>query len=148
MEQMGPATSPTERVRGGSILELALIAPWYIFLFIGVFDWGFYSHALVSVEAAVRTAALNASANSAAALDNEAACALVRAEMQTSVNLAGVTDCGSLPLIVNTTTAPGPDNRTGARVTVTYRTQNLVPIPGILSGQVTFTRTVQMRLRG
>ena len=44
--------------RGGSALELAFFLPWYIFLFIGAFDWGFYAHALISAENAVRVAVL------------------------------------------------------------------------------------------
>ncbi len=137
----------TGKRRGGSILELALILPWYIFLFVGVYDWGFYSHALLSMEAATRTAAWNASKNPTTAVDNVTACKFVRAEMGITSNVAATGACNSLPLIVTTNNVPGPDGSAAALVTVRYQTQNLFPIPGLLAGQVTLTRTLQMRLR-
>ena len=36
------------RRRGGSVLEMAMLMPWYVFLFVGAFDWGYYAHALIS----------------------------------------------------------------------------------------------------
>src|SRR5512135_2790895 len=95
MERMVLARSRTEKRRGGSVLELALILPWYIFLFVGAFDWGFYSRALISVEGAARTAALYASANPTYAADNATACKLVRAEMMTTSNVATTGACDS-----------------------------------------------------
>jgi len=48
---------------------MALLLPWYFFLFVGTFDWGFYAHALISTEAAARTAVLYTSQSSATASD-------------------------------------------------------------------------------
>src|ERR1700683_705240 len=62
------------RQRGGSALEMALLLPWYFFLFVGTFDWGFYAHALISTEAAARTAVLYTSQSVATASDQADAC--------------------------------------------------------------------------
>ncbi len=148
MEPMGPVKKTRGNRRGGSVLESALIIPWYIFLFIGAFDWGYYSRALISVEGAARNAALYASADSTHAGDNYGACQLVRAQMKSNSNIAGSGTCDSLPLIVNTSLVTGADSRNAAQVSVTYRTQKLFPIPGLLTDQVTVTRIVEMPLRG
>jgi hypothetical protein len=44
-----------KRCRGGSVLEGALFLPWFIFLFIGALDWGFYAHALISTHGRTRS---------------------------------------------------------------------------------------------
>jgi Flp pilus assembly protein TadG len=136
------------RQRGGSALELALLLPWYIFLFVGAFDWGFYAHALISAESAVRLAAIYTSTSSLTQGDSNTACTLVLTEMKISANLNGVTGCSALPLIVTAGPVTGPDSQPASQVSVTYQTLNLIPIPGLLTSQVTITRTATMRLRG
>ncbi len=148
MEVMGLGMSARQKRRGGSVLEAALIVPWYIFLFVGAFDWGCYSRALISLEGAARNAALNASIDSAHATDTVAACQLVRVGMKSTVNVAASGPCNSLPLIVTTTVVTGADGRNAASVSVSYRTQKLIPIPGLLAGQVTLSQTIEMPLRG
>jgi Flp pilus assembly protein TadG len=129
------------------MLELALLSPWVFILFIGALDWGFYSYALVSLEAATRTAALYASTDSGSAVDQTTACQLVLGEMRTLPNIgAAVTACGANP-VVTTQKITGPDGAFAAQVTVTYQTVGLIPIPGLLSKQATITRTVKMRIR-
>lgn len=130
---------------------MAMLLPWYIFLFIGAFDWGFYAHALISTESAARVAALYASTNSTTATDSSGVCTYALEELRTSVNVgSGVTGCNALPLVVSTSllSGGGADGQDAAQVAVTYQTTGVIPIPGLLTGQATFYRVVQMRLRG
>ena len=41
---------------GSAMVEVALLAPWIFFLFVGVFDMGFYSYMAICVENAARAA--------------------------------------------------------------------------------------------
>jgi Flp pilus assembly protein TadG len=128
------------------MLEMALLSPWIIFLFVGVFDLGIYAYSLITLETATRTAALwNATHGTPA--DSTTACSLVTSEMQTLINMAGVTTCGGGSSVsVAATQVNGPDNGPAARVAVTYTTPALIPIPGLLAKQFTITRVVTMKL--
>src|SRR5262249_30957954 len=119
--------------RGGSALEMALLMPCYIFLFIGAFDWGFYAHALISTDTAPRFAALYTSGISPTAADQPNACSLVIQELSIASNVSGITTCNSLPVIVTATSKTGADGQVASEVAVTYRTQQLIPIPGLLT---------------
>jgi len=134
---------------------MAMLMPWYIFLFVGAFDWGFFSHALISTASAARVVALYSSQSAAYAATNSTnttnACTLALEELRYADNdLSTLTTCTALPVIVsysllNSGTA---DGQAAASVAVQYQTLQLIPIPGLLAGQFTFQRTVQMRLRG
>ncbi len=146
-------TGKRDGKRGGSILEVALFLPWYLFLFVGAVDWGFYAHALISVESAARVAVLYTSGNPddpARASDSAGACAYAYRELWVEPNVSGATVCPAtnLPVIITATkrTAAGPDGRDAAEVSITYQTPRLIPIPGLLSGQFTLRRVVQMKL--
>ncbi|HUP02679.1 MAG TPA: TadE family protein [Bryobacteraceae bacterium] len=133
--------------RGGqSAVEFALLAPWYIFLFIGAFDWGFFAHGLISTENAARVAAMyNAWKNTPT--DQNTACRYAWMELQTAVNVPStLPSCSALPIIVTATQVNGPDGAGAAQVTVEYQTQQLIPIPGLINGQYTFYRVVKMRI--
>jgi Flp pilus assembly protein TadG len=144
-----------KRQRGGSALEMALLLPWYFFLFVGTFDWGFYAHALISTEAAARTAVLYTSQSVATAADQADACTLANEEMRIVPNISNsdATTCTSSPLVVAAVqtgvgqSVASPDNLPGSQVTVTYSTLSLIPIPFVLTNKATFNRVVQMRLR-
>lgn len=134
--------------RGGAMLELVFVAPWLVFLFIGAVDWGFYSYALISVQNATRVAALYTSSGAGTAADQGNACSIVRTELVNLPNIASSpAACDSGALVVTATALKGPDNADASDVTVTYQTVPLIPIPGLLGNQYTFTRHVQMRLR-
>jgi Flp pilus assembly protein TadG len=130
--------------RGACVIEIVLIAPWVFFLFIGALDWGFYASALISVEAAARSAALYTSTSVAAASDSSGARTIVVQELQKVPN---VTDTN--PSVTATLLDGGssPDGTKASQVAVTYTTISLVPLPGLLRQQFTFTRTVTMRVR-
>ena len=135
------------RRRGGAMLELALFSPWFFFLAIGALDWGFYGYALISMQAASRSALLYAATDATTAVDNDKACAIVLGELRSLPNIGtGVTTCGSNP-VVSATLITGPDSTQGAQVSVRYQSVSLIPIPGILAKQFTITRIVKMRLR-
>src|SRR6266536_2326884 len=109
------------RTRGGAVLELALISPWFFFLAIGALDWGFYGYALISMQAAARSALLYTSADSTKAVMADKACEIVLNEMRSLPNIGNsVTTCGSNP-VVTATLITGPDCASGAQVTVRYQ---------------------------
>jgi Flp pilus assembly protein TadG len=140
--------------RGGSALEVALMLPWYIFLFIGTFDWGYYAHALISTEAAARTAVLYTAQSASTAANQSVACILANEEMRIVPNIGSSSSatCTSSPLIVTAVqagigqTTNSADTSQASQVTVTYTTVGLIPIPGLLTKQATFYRVTQMRL--
>jgi len=135
------------RSRGGAVLELALISPWFFFLAIGALDWGFYGYALISMQAAARSALLYTATSATTAVEIDKACTIVLGELRTMPNIGtGTTVCTSNP-VVTATLITGPDATQGAQISVRYQSVSLIPIPGILAKQFTITRIVKMRLR-
>jgi Flp pilus assembly protein TadG len=139
---------PDRSRRGNNIIEFTILAPWYIFLFIGSFDMGIYTYALVSVQGAARTAALYCSTSSSTASDSTTACTYALGALRDLPNIGtGLSSCTASPLTVTASAVTGPDNANASKVTVTYVAPALAGIPGILPGQYTVTRTAEMRLR-
>ncbi len=141
--------------RGGSALEMALLLPWYLFFFVGVYDWGYYAHALISTESAARAAAIYTSQSSSQAANQSMACMIANEELRISSNVtaSGSPTCGSSPVIVTAVQAgsgqstTSADNGAASQVTVEYTTVGLIPIPTLLKSSTTVYRVVQMRLR-
>ncbi len=158
----------SNKCRGGAVVEAALLMPWLAFLFVGVLDFGFYSYAAICTQNAARAVAM--SQVSGGAID---ICTAARGEMQELPGMSGVTTCLTYPaaptnttplsVCVATITASGaaPANcsaaakcadcnlnasSTSIQATVQYRTIPMVPIPGVLMGRMTLTRTAEMRL--
>jgi len=128
------------------MMELALLSPWFFFLFVGLLDWGFYAYSLVTLETATR-AATSWNANHNDPTNAVLACQIVTSEMQTLINMSGVTTCGGTSAVsVSATQVNGPDSAPAAQVAVTYTTPSLIPIPGLLAKQFTITRVVVMRI--
>lgn len=127
-------------------MEFALFLPYLFFTFVGAFDWGNYSWTLMKVEAAARVAALYTSAGSSTASDSSGACTYALGELSNASNLAGQSNCTG-NLTVTATQVTGPDGNKASQVTVSYLTPPLIPIPGLLAGQMTISRTVLMALR-
>jgi hypothetical protein len=123
------------------------LLPWYAFLFVGTFDWGFYSHALISTRAAARSAAVYTSTSSSTAADQTTACIYARSELRVSSNVSSTTTCQSAPLIVTASSVTGADGQPASQVTVKYQSLSLIPIPGLLTNQFWASYTVQFRLR-
>ena len=142
-----------KRCRGGSALEMALLMPWYVFLFVGAMDWGFFSHGLISTAAAARVVALYTSQDAfhtaTSTTNTTNTCTLALDELRYAANDPdSLTTCSALPVIVSYSAVTGVDNAAATSVTVQYQTVQLIPIPGLLGSQFTFQRSVQMRLRG
>lgn len=136
------------REHGHSVVELALFLPFPLFLFVGAFDWGFYAWALITTGNAARAAALYTSASRATASDSLRACPYVLAEFQDAPNVAGsLTACWSAPVTLVATAVTGPDGDPASQVSATYQTPVLIPIPGLLTGQLSITRVVEMQVR-
>jgi Flp pilus assembly protein TadG len=127
---------------------MALLAPWVFFLFIGALDWGFYSYALISMQAAARTAALYTSGNSTVASDTATACTLVLGEMASLPNVTTTGNSCTTNPAVTASLITGPDSQPATQVAVTYQSVSLIPIPGLLAKQFTITRLVKMKIRG
>ena len=139
---------PKRRDRGSAVIEMALLAPWFFFLFIGVVDMGFYCYDLIAVENAARVAAEYTSSGIDKADDASGACTRARLEMAALPNVSGLSDCSSLPLTVTAAKDTGLGNLGWkTTVTVTYQTQQLIPIPGLLQGQFTFSSTAVSRVK-
>jgi Flp pilus assembly protein TadG len=150
--------------RGNSIIEFSLIAPWFVFLFIGAFDFGFYVYSLNATQTAARQGALYCSTSitaQCADATSSTQCGYVLSQLRMLPNVGGgVITCNtstsvtaSAPVAVVTTSplAAGnsPDGlaNSSVGVTVVYLTPRLIPIPGLLPGQLTITRTVKMKFR-
>jgi Flp pilus assembly protein TadG len=128
-------------------MEMAMIAPWAFLLFIGALDWGFYSYAVISLQAATRSAVLYTAGSTATSTDSATACTIVLGELRNLPNIGStVTTCGSNP-VVTATSVTGPDSAAAAQVSVRYQTIRMIPLPGLLTNQFTITRTAKMRLR-
>ncbi len=129
------------------MLEAALLLPWVLFMFVGVFDVGFYNYALICTENAARVAAWYTSQSPSTATDSTTACTYALAELSAMPNVGtSVTTCGASPVVVTATQVTGADSALASQVSVSYTSPQLIPIPGQLSGQFTFDRVVQMRL--
>lgn len=137
------------RRRGNNLIEFTFLLPWYIFLFAGVFNFGFYVYALIAVQNAARIGALYCSANVSSSTDSSTACTYALDQVRYLPNVSSsLTTCGSSPLVVTASLVTGPDSNNATSVTVTYSSPQLIPIPGILPGSLTVRRTVVMVLQG
>lgn len=143
------------RRKGHAVVEVALMAPWILFLFVGIFDFGFCAYALISVQNAARVAALETSSGSGVSI----ACGRVLEELRPLPNVGSAASCncpvGSTVCTINlkngsatvaASTFTDDDGETGSELTVTYPTVQLIPIPGLVRGRETFTRRAQMRM--
>ncbi|MFB3826746.1 MAG: TadE family protein [Bryobacteraceae bacterium] len=131
--------------RGHAAVEMALIAPWILFLFAGAFDMGIYAQCLIATANAARVAALYTSSSASAATDSVGACRYALAELKTMPNVKNLTSCGTDPLVVSAALVSGPDGLPATQVTVVYQTPQLIPIPG-LKGRFRISRSAQMKL--
>jgi hypothetical protein len=155
--------------RGGSVVEAAFLMPWIAFLFVGVLDFGFYSYAAICTENAARAAAIRTAKDQYSQLLT-LACPAAIGELRGLPNMSPggvpVSTCAanpasitaSVPLSVqlttlnNTTTPKCADctanaAATSVRAVVTYDTLAMIPIPGVLSGQVRLGRIAEARIQ-
>jgi Flp pilus assembly protein TadG len=133
--------------RGSNLIEFALIVPWYVLMFIGSYDLGLYSYALITVESAARVAA-NHCATSVAAVSDGVACTLVIDQLK-YLPAAAPTVCTGNPLTVTASAVTGPEGvaNSAAQVTVTYAMPAVPGLPGFIPAQYTLSRTVTMKIK-
>ena len=156
------------REGGSSIVEIALLAPWIFFLFVGILDFGFYSYSSICTQNAARAVAL---AKAQTAASGVSACSAALGEMRMLTNVGynpstslcadGGTSCPPtltsstvVALCVktlNSSTTPACADcafdtaAVSQQAEVTYKTIPLVPIPGLLTGQLTLSRGAEVR---
>jgi hypothetical protein len=136
-----------KRRRGSAAVEVALMMPWLAFLFVGVLDFGFYAYEAISVENAVRAAAVYNTISGV--VDQPGACFFLLQELKTLPNIAPIVNtssCDVAPLEVSATPATITVNGTvtqATRIDATYEGIALIPIP-TLTGKYSFTRSVWM----
>lgn len=142
----------TRTSKGHAVIELSLMMPWIFFLFVGALDFGFYSYALISVQNAARIAALNAGSSTASASAQASACYHVRNELSMMPNASAFNvACNTAPLVVTAVAFQDLDPTnpaTASRVRVSYDTVQLIPIPGVVAGKMTISRTVEVKVYG
>jgi Flp pilus assembly protein TadG len=130
-------TMPAHRRSGNSIIELTFMMPWLLFLFVGVFDTGFYCYALIATQNAARAVAIHNSISKTAATDPDGSgCQIAVFELKTAAYGRTMTSCAASPLQVTSTLTKDSNGNDMANVVVTYQSAVLIPIPGLLSGQV------------
>ncbi len=155
---------PRKRQKGQAAVEVALMAPWIFFLFVGVFDLGFYCYAAICTQNAARAVAI---AYSSGGISTPCQAALGELTTLPNINSGSCTLRASgsttftppLTVWVNQQhPAACPDAGQGSAASasstayfclqsvVQYQTMKLLPIPGLLTGQMTLTRTAWMRI--
>lgn len=152
------------RRSGHAVIEVALLAPWIFFLFVGVLDFGFFAYAAIATQNAARAAALYTSSDKDTADKWQEVCRdVVLEELNALPNVRGLgaADCVNSPsaidtthpvavtaqLVDNTSSPPSADGAMATRVGVTYQSLPMIPIPGLMMHQYRLTRVVEMRVR-
>jgi Flp pilus assembly protein TadG len=149
-------TAAKKQRRGSAMMEFCLLLPWYIFLFVGAFDFGFYAYGLIATSNAARVAATYCSATSSTCnsdpLKASVCTTYILPQLYYMPNVgSATTTCTASPITLTVTypsAASCPDGNTCTTVTVAYVTPHMVPIPGMLAGQFTITKSITMRLAG
>ena len=139
--------------RGHALVELALLCPWIFFLFLAIFNFGIFAHAMISAANAARVAALYTSASKETAADSLFACFYAVEEMRSLQNVGPTATCdaagtsagGALKVQAKYLAAGPGDGAPASEVTVTYTTIPLLTIP-FIRNQLTVTRTARMRI--
>jgi Flp pilus assembly protein TadG len=136
---------------GQAVIEVTLLVPWIVFSFVAAFNFGIFAYALISTENAARSGALYASQSLAVAQGGSVAtqvCTYALGELGDAPGMSGVANCASAPLTVTVTPkTPGAGNMNTVQVSVTYKTMQLIPLPGLMAGSLSITRTVEMPIR-
>jgi Flp pilus assembly protein TadG len=131
--------------KGSSSIEFALIVPWFVFLFIGILDLGFYNYALITAQSAARTAVLFTSSSTSASTQSALACSYVYDQLTSNINLSTATTCSSpSPITLTTAVKTGPDGNSASTVTIQFATATMVPIPGLMPANIQVVRTAWM----
>jgi uncharacterized protein (UPF0333 family) len=147
------ASNVITRRRGQAAIEVALILPWMVLSFIAAFNFGIFAYSLISTENAARTAAMYASQSMAIAQGanvSSLTCYYALEELRDAPGVGfSVNTCTVAPVtLIVTTRTPGTSGLNTVLVTVTYKSMSLIALPGLMSGSLSISRTVEMPIRG
>jgi Flp pilus assembly protein TadG len=144
------------RERGQALIEVTLLCPWILFLFMGIYDFGFFAYAAICTQNAARAAAL---ASAETATSTLTPCSAALGELRMILNVTPSLTCNSLPVVVTVTTltnATSPvcadcgllpyTGATSKQASVQYQSPPMFLIPGIMNGRLTLTRIAEMRV--
>lgn len=148
------------RKHGHAVIEIALMGPWLLLLFLAVFNFGFFMYAGMSVANAARAAALEMGRQNSTNLDRTLACAIAKDELKSLPNnaifLNPAFTCNAAPLCVDVGNVGGActgtvgsaitdfDGVPAVRVRVVYQSVQLFPLPW-LAGRMNLTRRAEIR---
>jgi Flp pilus assembly protein TadG len=134
------------------VVEVALLIPWIVFAFVAAFNFGIFAYALISTQNAARSAAMYASQSLTVAQSGTIVtqvCPYALGELGDAPGVgSGVTTCTGSPVTVAVNAkTPGAGNMNTVQVSVTYNTMQMIPLPGLMAGSLSITRTVEMPIR-
>ena len=133
------------------MVEVTLLVPWIVFSFVAAFNFGIFAYALISTQNAARSAAMYASQSLTVAQSGSIVtqvCPYALGELGDAPGVGGVATCTGAPVTVAVTArSPGAGNMNTVRVSLTYNTMQLIPLPGLMAGSLSITRTVEMPIR-
>jgi Flp pilus assembly protein TadG len=135
--------------KGSSAVEFAFLVPWFVFLFVGILDLGYYSYALITAQSAARTAVLFTSSSTSASTQSTLACSYVYDQLTSNINLTTATTCTSpSPISLTTAVVTGPEGvvNSASTVTIEFTSATLIPIPGVLPANIPIVRTATMMI--
>ena len=122
------------------------MCPWIVLLFIGLFDFGVYTYAAISVQNAARAAVLATGSAPSAAGSSVLACRYAREELKFMINYDTLpTDCSALPLQVQAWSEIDAQGAQMSRVQVRYQPATIF---STYIGAGPFSRTARMRVFG
>lgn len=127
-----------------------MMLPWLVFCFVGAFDLGIYSYAMISAESAARVVGMYASSSTSVAQNPTLACTYAIAELQDSPGVGNTSSCSASGAVNVSTSylASGADGLPAAQVSITYKPTQVISLPGMINGSLTITRTVEFPIRG
>ena len=140
------------RQSGQAMVEVTMLVPWIVFAFVAAFNFGIFAYALISTQNAARSGAMYAAQSLTVAQSGTIVtqvCTYVLGELGDAPGVgSGVSTCTGAPVTVTVTPrTPGAGNMNTVKVSVTYNTMQLIPLPGLMAGSLAITRTVEMPIR-
>jgi Flp pilus assembly protein TadG len=138
-------------ISGQAVVEVTLLVPWLVLSFVAAFNFGIFAYALISTENAARSAAMYASQSLTVAQSGtivSQVCPYVLGELGDAPGAGSLSSCTSSPVTVSVTArTPGAGNMNTVKVSVTYNTMQMIPLPGLMAGSLAITRQVEVPIR-
>ena len=125
--------APKSPNRGHATVEFALMAPWIVFLFIGILDFGFTPMLQSQLKMQLASRLFTRLTTARRVTDSAGACYYVLEELQNAGNMgSGVNSCGGQSPVTVTAAAATVGGQPASQVSVTYKALPMIPIPGLL----------------